>query len=197
VRRQAPLLLIALLAAACGSSAAPRPTHVAQARPTATQASHAIPTANTHPGTAPTTVATSAALPAATPTAGYSAFLATTCHALATASAATISGELPYYQYNSGLRYGTLGDGEGQTGDPGLLSTWLQGSSVRCQFYTPDVAGHGTLLTSGWNQPGGWSLIELDTFGGAWKINDFTFGDRSALYRAMQTSQPILGYHGQ
>jgi hypothetical protein len=67
---------------------------------------------------------------------------------------------------------------------------------VRCQDYTPDIAGHGTLLTSGWSQQGGWSLIELDTYGGAWKINDFTFGDRAALYRAMQTSQPIVQFRG-
>ena len=143
-----------------------------------------------------TRVPTAAPTPVVTVGSSYAAFIDASCHAFAAGDTNTISNELPYYQYNSGLRYGTLGDGEGQTGDPSLLGTWLQGGTVRCQYFTPDVAGHGTLLTSGWQQPGGWSLIELDTFNGAWKINDFTFGDCASLYRAMQTSQPIVTYHG-
>ncbi|GAC1445531.1 MAG: hypothetical protein NVSMB52_06910 [Chloroflexota bacterium] len=103
-------------------------------------------------------------------------------------------GLLPYYQYNSGVRYGRLGDGEGQTGDPALIGTWLAGTSIKCVLFTGDVAGHGTVLTSGWAQPGGWNLIEMDTFNGVWKINDFTFGDRSALYQAMQATRPVLKY---
>lgn len=196
MRRLAPLLVVALLLAACGSSHATPPkasaTHVAQVpstpAPKATRAS-VHPAATTAPAVAPT--------PAPTASAGYTGFLASMCHAFSASDAATITNDLPYYQYNSGVRYGSLGDGEGQTGDPSILGTWLQGANVRCQFYTPDEAGHGTLLTSGWNQPGGWSLIEVDTFNGAWKINDFTFGDRAALYHAMQTSQPILTYHGR
>lgn len=127
----------------------------------------------------------------------YHDFLRTICNALARSDASAIKARLPYYQYNSGLRYGVLGDGEGRTADPGLLDTWLQASPVRCQFYTPDLAGHGTLLASGWKQqPGGWGLIEMDTFNGTWKINDFTFGPRGALYFAMQTSHPVLVYRG-
>ena len=45
--------------------------------------------------------------------------------ALARKDSSTVTKALPYYQYNSGLRYGMLGDGEGQTGDPGSMATWL------------------------------------------------------------------------
>jgi len=99
------------------------------------------------------------------------------------------------YQYNTGVRYGNLGDGEGQSADPSILSTWLGSAVISCRYYTPDVAGHGTLLTSGWRLAGGWGLIEMDNLDGTWKINDFTFGTSSALYYAMHTSHPILAYH--
>ena len=101
-----------------------------------------------------------------------------------------------YYQYNSGLRWGMLGDGEGHTDDPGLLNTWLSSSSVQCRSFTPGVAGHGTLMTSGWSQPGPWGLIEMDVSNGRWKINDFTFGGRGPLAQAMQVGHPILPYQG-
>jgi hypothetical protein len=113
---------------------------------------------------------------------------------LTTRDAGTVINQLPYYQYNSGLRYGMLGDGEGETGDPSLMRTWLSRSGVQCKYFTPDVAGHGTVLTRGWAQPGGWGLIEMDTFNGHWKINDFTFGGGPALYHAMRVAGPILAY---
>jgi hypothetical protein len=201
MRRLGWLFPLGLLLAACGSSNAslPSTTPTRPAQPTAAATHPATPRATAatrpHPGSSPvTSPATPVVVAASNP---YLAFLTATCRALAAGDAATITNELPYYQYNSGVRYGFLGDGEGQTGDPSLLGTWLQGGSVRCQYYTPDSAGHGTLLTSGWTRPGGWALIELDTYGGAWKINDFTFGGRSALYQAMQTSHPIVQYHGR
>jgi len=205
MRRLVALSVIGLLLAACGSghsaSPTPVPTHVAQAERTPTPTTVPV---KPHPRATPVPTRSNSTgpsspppPPASPPSSPYLAFLSATCRAFASGDAATISNELPYYQYNSGVRYGSLGDGEGQTGDPSLLGTWLQGGTVRCEYYTPDIAGHGTFLASGWNQPGGWSLIELDIFNGAWKINDFTFGSRGALYQAMQTSQPILAYHAR
>jgi hypothetical protein len=125
----------------------------------------------------------------------FSGFVRTLCTALRRRDARTIVDSLPHYQYNSGLRYGYLGDGEGQTGDPSLLGTWLAKNQVRCVYFTPDVAGHGLLLTRGWPLPSGnWSLIEMDTFNGRWKINDFTFGRFPRLFQAMHLAHPILRY---
>jgi hypothetical protein len=115
---------------------------------------------------------------------------------LVRSDATAVINSLMYYQYNSGLRYGTLGDGEGQTGDPSLIRTWLSSRHVHCRYFTPDAAGHGTVLTEGWPAPGSWSLIEFDTIQGRWKINDFTFGQSGALYRAERVAGPILPYHG-
>jgi hypothetical protein len=124
----------------------------------------------------------------------YAAFLADICSAFRRQDAGTIINLLPYYEYNSGLRYGNFGDGAGQTGDPSLMRDWLQGSHVRCSRYSPGLFGHGVVLTSGWKQ-GNWSLVEADIFNGKWKINDFTFGDQRTLYQAMQADRPILTYH--
>lgn len=101
---------------------------------------------------------------------------------------------LPYYQYNSGLRWGMLGDGEGQTADPSLVNNWLQGSKTRCTGYSGDNAGHGTVMVAGWVQNGGWSLLDVDTFNGVWKINDFTFGSRPAIHNAVRAAGAILPY---
>lgn len=129
-------------------------------------------------------------------TRSYKAFVSTLCSALAARDAGTMGNLLPYYQYNSGVRYGQFGDGEGQTGDPSLVGIWLASGQIRCRSFSPDIAGHGTVLSSGWMQPGGWGLIEADTFNGVWKINDFTFGKRQSLYTAMQSAGPILRYGG-
>lgn len=126
----------------------------------------------------------------------YVAFLHTLCSAFAAGNADAVINLLPYYQYNSGLRYGMLGDGEGQTGDPSLLRTWMAGGGIYCTYFTPSDGAHGTLLTSGWKGPAVWSLVELDIFNGKWKLNDLTFGDRNSLYGAMRTALPILPYHG-
>jgi hypothetical protein len=63
----------------------------------------------------------------------------TLCAALPRKDAPTVIRDLPYYQYNSGLRYGTLGDGEGQTGDPSLMATWLVHTHVQCRFQSSGV----------------------------------------------------------
>lgn len=162
---------------------------------TATATAHVQPTATPRPAAtqAPPLLPPT---PRVVATRAYSTFVSSLCHALAARDSTTVINLLPYYQYNSGVRYGRLGDGEGQTGDPSLVGTWLAPARVRCQFYSPDIAGHGTILTRGWTEPGGWALIEADTFNGSWKINDFTFGDHRALFGAMQTSRPILTYRG-
>jgi hypothetical protein len=174
------VLLVAL--AGCGSgNSSPPPTLT----PTAVKVA-VIPTSTTAP--APTATATVS--PA------YRSFLNSICAAFGRSDAGAIINSLMYYQYNSGLRYGTLGDGEGQTGDPSLMRTWLSGRRVQCRYFTPDSAGHGTVLTAGWQSPGRWSLIELDTVQGHWKINDFTFGNQGSLFRAMRVAGIILPYHG-
>lgn len=211
VRRSATLMLLALVITGCGTSAASSPTSTPAALATATARPQQLPS-DTGPvpkssATAgPTGKATAvvrqptAVPPKPVPTVAvsrdYASFTATICHSFGTRDANTIINALPYFQYNSGLRYGTMGDGEGQTADPTLLRTWLASAKVTCNFITRDVAGHGTLLASGWTQPGGWSLVELDTYGGHWKINDFTFGDRATLYNAMQTGGPIVPFRG-
>jgi hypothetical protein len=119
------------------------------------------------------------------------------CRALAGKNSKVVQADLPYYQYNSGLRWGLMGDGLGHTDDPALLNSWLSGGSPHCAAYTPDAAGHGTLLATGWGTPGPSALIELDVYPGKhWKINDFTFGSRVALRNAMQTAGPAIPYSG-
>jgi hypothetical protein len=170
-----PALLTFVGLAGCGGSGAqslPSPT----ARLAQTTPSPSVPV--------PHTTATPAA------SAEFKAFVSTLCNAFTARDASTVSSSLPYYQYNSGVRYGWLGDGEGQTADPSILQTWLAPGTVRCRYFTPDLRGHGTLLTDGWPLRGGWSLVEMDTYGGAWKINDFTFGGHAALWQAIQQAYP-------
>ncbi len=168
-----------------GSSPAPAATPTGTARPGAT--SQPSPKTRVKPA------------PSATPAIVNSGFAQTVhslCTALAQNDASTAVRLLPYYQYNSGLRYGMLGDGEGETGDPSLMTSWLAGSHVRCRYQTTGAFGHGTVLATGWKRPGETALIELDTYSGRWKINDFTFGPRGALFVAMQTARPVLPYVG-
>lgn len=138
--------------------------------------------------------------PTATPVIGrdYASFITSLCHALTHRDAGAVIAALPHYQYNSGLRYGYLGDGEGQTADPGNARNWLASSHVACEYFTPDASGHGVVLTRGWSMPQGpWSLVEVDIFAGHWKINDFTFGTRQTLYHALlTTSGPVLRFAG-
>lgn len=182
------LLILAVLAAGCTSSGTgSKKTVAANITPTSIPAPATSAPAPTSPPATPRIVLSSS----------FATFLSTICHALASRDVNVLTSALPYYEYNSGLRYGMLGDGEGQTGAPSLIGTWLQNASTRCRYFTPDQAGHATLLTSGWTQPGPWGLIEMDTFNGAWKINDFTFGAQAALWQAMQTSQPVLPYARQ
>jgi hypothetical protein len=180
LRSMAALLLMVLLGgctATAGSSTTPTP--ILRATPPATR---------------------TARIPSPTPTVvvgkPFASFLHIVCSALASGNATTIIDLLPYYQYNSGLRYGTLGGGEGQSADPSLMRTWLASARPHCVTFTPGVMGHGTVLTVGWKTPAPASIIELDMFNGHWKVNDFTFAGQSALERAMKTSSPILTYRG-
>lgn len=196
MRRIAGLALLVILLSGC--SVGKLSVGGFLAAPTATSTPTATPTASPVPTT--THVAPKATpRPTPTPTISpaYAAFVHTICRALAARDAGTIINSLAYYQYNNGLRYGNMGDGEGQTGDPSLMNTWLAHAHARCMYFTPDQAGHGVLLTGGWAAPNlPSSLIELDIFNGHWKINDFTFGSQGALYTAVQTSGPILSYRG-
>jgi hypothetical protein len=126
----------------------------------------------------------------------YSAFLHMICRAFAAGNQGAITGSLMNYQYNTGLRYGVIGDGEGRSADPSLMGTWLAGSHVQCVSFSPGFNSHGAVLTRGWKQPAPWSLVELDLLNGHWKINDFTFGRRTAMLWAMQSAKPVLTYHG-
>lgn len=182
----APGLLVGL--AGCGTSGSTpsssrTPVHTIAVRATAASTRHmSVPTATPQPRRA---------------TNQYVEFVHALCHSLVNRDAGAVTNDLPYYQYNTGLRYGMLGDGEGQTADPSVLASWLGTSKVQCKSYSTDIAGHGTILTVGWTNPGPSGLIETDLFNGAWKINDFTFGPSGQLYRAMQTSGPILAYRGR
>lgn len=185
--RLAVLLVLVLCLSGCGVLGA-------GSSPTVTPTSTPLP-----PTPAPTQTPTPAKPRAtATPVIGrdYASFVDSLCRAFARRDVNTVIGALPYYQYNSGLRYGYLGDGEGQTADPSLARIWLTSGRVRCEYFTPDASGHGVVLTRGWAVPRGpWSLVEMDIFGGHWKINDFTFGSQGSLYRAMaSTSRPILRF---
>lgn len=179
------LLLAALLVilAGCGTQAA-TPTPAVTSTPKAAAGSTATP----KPARATATVVVSPA---------YMSFLRTLCQAMSSGNATAVTTHLMHYQYNSGLRWGMLGDGEGQTADPSTMSTWLSGSHVQCRSYSPNIAGHGTLLTSGWARPGAWSLLDLDLLNGQWVINDFTFSTGPALAQAMHgVSHPIITYRG-
>jgi hypothetical protein len=175
---------VGLLLAGCGTPGASQP-----------------PSPTPAPATAPPTAQPTATSPQPQPTPTvvisrtYQAFVTSMCSAFAAKNAQRIVGMLPYYQYNSGLRWGRMGDGEGYTVDPSEMNAWLAASNVRCVYFTPDDHGHGTVLARGWSNPGPWGLIELDVYpGGHWKINDFTFGRRPVLYPAMQTAGPALRY---
>ncbi len=183
MRRNPVLAVLLVVLTGCGTSAA-SPTAVV----TSTPAPANQPTPKTGPARPTATVVVSPA---------YTSFLRTLCGAMTAGNAGALTGHLMHYQYNSGLRWGMLGDGEGQTADPGIMSTWLSGSHVRCRSYSPNSAGHGTLLTSGWARPGPWSLLDLDLLNGQWVINDFTFSTGPALARAMHgVTKPIIPYRG-
>lgn len=172
-------LLLAILLAGCATTASststPTPTSLSTVAPTQT-----VPV----PSPTPTVVVGKR----------YASFLHIVCSALASGNAKQIIDLLPYYQYNSGLRYGTLNGGEGQTGSPSLMDTWLASARPHCVSFTPGVMGHGTVLTVGWKTPAPASIVEFDMFNGHWKVNDFTFATRAALERAMHVSSPILRY---
>lgn len=160
----------------------------------------ALPTSTA--ATNPSTVAHSSPLPRRTaPTVtvspAFMGFIHSLCHSMSRGDAGSLAGHLMHYQYNSGLRWGMYGDGEGTTSDPGTLSTWLSGSHVHCLSFSPNVAGHGTLLTAGWARPGASALLDLDLLNGQWVINDFTFSSGPVLARAMHAvAHPVLTYRG-
>lgn len=180
-------LVLAVVLVGCStplSSMKPTPTRVAAVDPQPTSGPALHPTA------------TSNYLIHVSATPAYRAFLASVCQAFVSRDVPALQGFLPNYQYDTGLRYGSLGDGEGQTGSPSLFGSWLAGAKVTCVAYTPDLAGHATILTSGWKRAGGSALIDVDTFNGAWKFNDFTFGTEPALRTAMNGAVPAIRYQG-
>jgi hypothetical protein len=187
VRSLLPMALGLLLAGCGSSSTAPPPTATPQPA-SATPAPRGTPS-----GTVPTGAPTATVTVSRT----YAAFVTSLCQDFATKNADGVIKALPYYQYNSGLRWGMMGDGEGSTSDPSLMRTWLASAHVHCTFFTPDKAGHGTVLATGWTQPAPSALAEVDIYpDGHWKINDFTFGKKAVLYTAMQTAGTPLRFRG-
>jgi hypothetical protein len=155
----------------------------------------ASPTATTVTGS-PSPSATAGPTPTVTVDKGFFAFLQTVCGNLARGNASGISASLMHYQYNSGLRWGTLGDGLGRSDDPSLLNTWLAHARPHCVSYSSGQAQHGAVLTSGWSQPARWAIVEMDVVNGKWRINDFTFGPHRAMAQAMQIVAPTVPFHG-
>jgi hypothetical protein len=160
----------------------------------------AVPTSA---GTSPTAAPSGSSTPVSGPTAtvvlepAYMSFVRSLCNDFKSGNASGVTGRLMNYQYNTGLRWGMFGDGEGHTSDPSLMTTWLTGAHVHCTELSPSTAGHGTLMTAGWTQPGRYGLLDLDLLNGEWKINDFTFGSEQQMARAMhQVVRPIIAYTG-
>jgi hypothetical protein len=169
--------IVVVCLSACGSNSAGSPTPPSVA-------------GGGHSGSPTPTAAVSLSKP-------YRSFVTGLCTALSNKDAGKVIKDLPNYQYNSGVRYGFFGDGEGHSGDPSVLNTWLAADRIMCRYVSADSAGHGLLLTSGWTKPGGpWNLIEVDIFSGQWKINDFTFANQATLWRAMHLSRSIIPYRG-
>jgi hypothetical protein len=178
VSRVALLAGVAVLMAGCGSPSA-TPTAVP---PTPVRSVSPIPST---PAPSPT-VAVSPA---------YLSFVRSICAAMRSGNAGGVTSHLMHYQYNSGLRWGTLGDGEGTTSDPSTLATWLSGSHVSCKSFSPNIGGHGTLLTSGWARPAPAALLDLDLLNGQWVINDFTFGSPNVMAQTMHSvTRPTITY---
>ncbi|HZU13627.1 MAG TPA: hypothetical protein VFB58_12375 [Chloroflexota bacterium] len=177
------LLTLVVALAGCSGSASSSPTPV----PTRVASVRSTPTPH------PTAIALDAR---------YLAFVHRVCTDLAARNAAAVAALLMRYQYNSGLRWGLIGDGEGHTTSPSVLGTWLAHSRVRCISLTPDNVGHGAVLTSGWSLPSGsvvtqtaqpsWAIVEFDMIGGAWKINDWTFGSPTILQQAIHVNTPAV-----
>ena len=163
------------------------------------------------PGTTPAPAPTPTALPPPQPTppvvrrtatpskpkqhpvqvaAGFKTFLRTFCGALSAGNAGEIENELPYYQYNSGVYYGTFDGAGGQTGQPTLLATWLQSAHPQCVRFSMTDSQHGAVTTQGWGFDGGWGVVEFDRYGSVWKINDFTFGKSGQVRYALWSTSP-------
>ena len=177
-------LTCALALTACGSSnKSTLPVSSAGTPGTAVPGPTAGPTRKAG---APTRVALSHA---------YNRLLKSFCTGAQEHNSNVVASFLPYYQYNSGVRYGQMGDGAGQTGSPDLLRTWVRTGHIQCVDTGPDISGHAVLLSRGWPRPGGWSLTEFDVYNGVWKINDFTFGHENILRNRMQIAGPLRAYH--
>src|SRR5579859_1161908 len=95
--------LLALAVAGCSSSSAPT-------APTATSTSVGRGVTGT---VSPTRVAPTPRPVSVAVDPGFAQAVRSLCAAFARRDAAAVTRDLPYYQYNSGLRYGMLGDGEG------------------------------------------------------------------------------------
>jgi hypothetical protein len=199
VFRFATIVALATIVVGCGNSTARRGTAPALTAPAATAATRTAPTPHVSPTASVSATSSSRPSPSATVVLApaYASFLHAICHALSRGDAAGVNAHLMHYQYNSGLRWGMFGDGEGTTSDPSAMYTWLSGSHVVCRAESANAGGHASLLTSGWARPGPWSLLDLDLLNGQWVINDFTFGAARPLARAMHgVAQPVMRYRG-
>ncbi len=185
-----PILILAACLTGCGfAGSAPSPTATRVAQAVSSPATSLTRTTSASPGATVT--------PTFVVGKRYLDFVKSLCQAFQKKDSNTVIADLPYFQYNSGLRWGMMGDGEGNTSDPSTVRSWLAASNVHCEYYTPGENGHGTLLASGWSQPGPSTLVEVDIYpSGKWKINDFTFGATKTLYAAMQAAGPSIAFHG-
>lgn len=186
MRHLLPLVMTAVLVVGCSS------THTSSSSTASPTPTGAAPTATTAPP--PRSTPRPTAVPH--PDKGFASFVQSLCGNLASGNSSGITGVLMYYQYNTGLRWGMMGDGEGHTDNPSVMSTWLASAHPRCVSFSTGAAGHGAVLTSGWSRPAPWSIVEADVINGGWKINDFTFGSHQQLAQAMQVVAPTLAFHG-
>lgn len=151
----------------------------------------------------PTPTATPVVLPTQPPIHGrvtlapeYRTFLKKVCGAFKRHRAGAIGSVLLQYKYNYGVYWGDFNFGQGHFANNSLLDTWLARGHPYCVRVAPSFQNHGVLVTAGWAQGGGWSILDLDKLNG-WRIDDFTFGSRARVLGAFfsndRLSTPFSG----
>jgi hypothetical protein len=131
--------------------------------------------------------------------ADFVSFVDNVCREFAAGRSGQIANNLMYYQYNTEAYYGPFDLSGGQFALPSNISSWM-GTRVRCVRLAEPYAGHGVLATRGWNQTGGWGILDLDIAPGRsqWRINDFTFGSRAQVMGAFFANDPAsVGYRAK
>jgi hypothetical protein len=130
-------------------------------------------------------------------TPAYKSFISSVCAALRKRDAQSVSNSLEYTAANTGLYYGTFNKSEGTMAMDvlGTLNDWFNGSKPTCFKFAPSQADHGVVATNGWGHDGGWAVLDLDKLNGAWKVDDFTFGNRGSVMHALYSTSPeVVSY---